>query len=120
MPNRADAPSMDEFPPTDFTDGFLVERHRARGGRPASEVAHYHGHYEVYLSLGEGVTFLIGRTVHTVRHHDILFIPPFTAHRAVYRPSALRDRIHIAPGGYFARSAASNTTTSAPGCARRT
>lgn len=84
---------MEEYLPSDFAQGFLVERHRARGGGTDREVAHYHDYYELYLSLGDGVTFFIDRKVHTVRHHDILIIPPFTTHRASYRPSALRDRI---------------------------
>ena len=84
---------MEEYLPSDFAEGFLVERYRARGGGADREVAHYHDHYEVYLSLGDGVTFFIDNQVHTVRHHDILIIPPFTAHRTIYRPTALRDRI---------------------------
>jgi AraC-like DNA-binding protein len=86
---------MEAYQPSGFAEGFLVERYRARGGGADQEVAHYHDYYEVYLSLGDGVTFFIDRKVHTVRHHDILVIPPFTAHRAAYRPTALRDRILV-------------------------
>lgn len=52
---------------------------------PAS---HLHNHYELFIALSDGVEYVVGDSVYTLRAYDLLFIPPTVFHhpRSVQTP----------------------------------
>jgi AraC-like DNA-binding protein len=80
------------FDPTRTREGFRVE-HVVTQEQVLSNASHYHGFLEIYLYLGEGMSFWIDDQVHLLKKHDIVFIPPFVPHRTAYEADRIHERI---------------------------
>ena len=75
--------------------GLLYIDMAVKRGIQAMAQFHYHASYELFYVKSGSVDFIIGNTNYTLTDGNLLVIPPYVAHRSLYKSTAFTQRYEI-------------------------